>query len=165
MNDVGNVSSHYLMMTTALILIIKVEYDLERERLHKSKIKVLTDLLLKSRTIQNSFCLSISCVYIIIFIFVLQDPEEKDSVTEYDSLQQDDISWMQKARPAFSEEEQNMEAIRSTDDKIYFRSTRDITAGEELRFWLGPSLGKECGLCTPKPGQMRKGEFSFSRNS
>lgn len=99
------------------------------------------------------------------FIFVLQDPEEKDSVTEYDSLQQDDISWMQKARPALSEEEQNMEAIRSTDDNIYFRSTRDITAGEELRFWLGPSLVKECGLCTPKPGQMRKGEFSFSRNS
>lgn len=117
---------------------------------------------------QKSFFLLISFViFIIIFTFVLQDPEEKDSVrTEYDSLQQDDISWMHKARPALFEEEQNMEAIRSTDDNIYFRPTRDITAGEELRFWLGPSLEKECGLrYTPKPDQMRKGEFSFSRNS
>lgn len=49
--------------------------------------------------------------------------------------------------PARFQEEQNMEALRTPDgDQIYFRATRDITSGEELRVWLAPSLEEEHGL-------------------
>lgn len=49
--------------------------------------------------------------------------------------------------PARSQDEQNMEAIRTPDgDQIYFRTTRDISSSEELRVWLAPSLEEEYGL-------------------
>ena len=49
--------------------------------------------------------------------------------------------------PARSQDEQNMEAIRTPDgDQIYFRTTRDILSDEELRVWLAPSLEEEYGL-------------------
>ena len=49
--------------------------------------------------------------------------------------------------PARSEKEQNLQVIRSPDDnKIYFRTTRDILSGEEFRVWLAPSLEEERGL-------------------
>ena len=48
--------------------------------------------------------------------------------------------------PARSEKEQNLQVIRSPDDKIYFRTTRDIFSGEEFRVWLAPSLEEERGL-------------------
>lgn len=48
--------------------------------------------------------------------------------------------------PARYQDEQNMEAIRTPDEEIYFRTTRDISPGEELRVWLAPSLEEEHGL-------------------
>ena len=48
--------------------------------------------------------------------------------------------------PARSEKEQNLQVIRSPDDKIYFRTTRDIFSGEEFRVWLAPSLEEERAL-------------------
>ncbi|PFX34667.1 PR domain zinc finger protein 13 [Stylophora pistillata] len=54
---------------------------------------------------------------------------------------------MSAVHPARSEMEQNLEVIRSPDDdKIYFRTTRDISSGEEFQVWLAPSLEEELGL-------------------
>ena len=54
---------------------------------------------------------------------------------------------MSQVNPARSQDEQNMEAIRTPDgDQIYFRTTRDISSGEELRVWLAPSLEEEYRL-------------------
>ena len=54
---------------------------------------------------------------------------------------------MSQVNPARFQDEQNMEALRTPDgDQIYFRVTRDITSGEELRVWLAPSLEEEHGL-------------------
>ena len=39
-----------------------------------------------------------------------------------------------------------MEASRTEHDQIMFRSTREITAGEELRVWLDQSLERENGI-------------------
>lgn len=75
----------------------------------------------------------------------MQAADEKNSFTEYD-VSHGDFSWMQDVNPARSEEEQNLEAIRTSEDKIYYRSTRDISAGEELRVWLAPSLEQEHGI-------------------
>ena len=53
---------------------------------------------------------------------------------------------MQRVNPARCYEEQNMEASRTEHDQIMFRSTREITAGEELRVWLDQSLERENGI-------------------
>lgn len=53
---------------------------------------------------------------------------------------------MQRVSPARCYEEQNMEASRIEHDQIMFRSTREITAGEELRVWLDQSLERENGI-------------------
>ena len=53
---------------------------------------------------------------------------------------------MQRVNPARCREEQNMEASRTEHDQIMFRSTREITAGEELRVWLDQSLEEENGI-------------------
>lgn len=53
---------------------------------------------------------------------------------------------MSEVNPARYQDEQNMEAIRTPDGEIYFRTTRDISPGEELRVWLAPSLEEEHGL-------------------
>ena len=92
-------------------------------------------------------------------MFLLQVSEGRDLVTEYNSLLHGDFSWMVKVNPARSEEEQNMEAIHSSDDEIYFRTTRDITAGEELRIWLAPSLEQEYGIHAPISEEGIGGQF------
>ena len=78
-------------------------------------------------------------------MFLLQASEKKD-YNEHDLLE-GDFSWMSQVEPARFQDEQNMEAIRTPDgDQIYFRATRDISSGEELRVWLAPSLEEEHGL-------------------
>lgn len=78
-------------------------------------------------------------------VFLLQASEKRD-YNEH-SLLEYDFSWMSQVNPARSQDEQNMEAIRTPDgDQIYFRTTRDISSGEELRVWLAPSLEEEYRL-------------------
>lgn len=69
----------------------------------------------------------------------------RDAVAEHNTSQ-GDVSWMQRVSPARCYEEQNMEASRTEHDQIMFRSTREITAGEELRVWLDQSLERENGI-------------------
>ena len=63
---------------------------------------------------------------------------------------------MGEVNPARTEEEQNMEAIRIPDEQIYFRATRAISPGEELRVWLAPSLEKEHGIQGPESDERFK---------
>lgn len=69
-----------------------------------------------------------------------------------------ELSWMNEVNPARYEDEQNMEAIRTPEgDEIYFRSTRNIAADEELRVWMAPSLGQDHGLHGPSSKEEFKG--------
>ena len=80
----------------------------------------------------------------------MQASDDRNSFTEYD-VSHSEFSWMQDVNLARSEEEQNLEALRtSEDEEIYFRSRRDISAGEELRVRLAPSLEQEHGLLYPR---------------
>ncbi|XP_068757040.1 histone-lysine N-methyltransferase PRDM9-like isoform X2 [Montipora capricornis] len=75
-----------------------------------------------------------------------EDSEWRESVTEHNALQ-GDVTWMYRVNPARCDEEQNMEAIRTQHDQIVFRTTQEISFGEELRVWLDPSLEREHGIC------------------
>ena len=48
--------------------------------------------------------------------------------------------------PARCKAEQNIEVLRTPDEMIHLRSTREIGAREELRAWLSPALVKESGI-------------------
>ncbi|OQR77889.1 hypothetical protein BIW11_06773, partial [Tropilaelaps mercedesae] len=52
-----------------------------------------------------------------------------------------DHSWLQEVRTARFAEEQNVE-VSIIDGQIQFRTTRDISLGEELRVWFGPEFGQ-----------------------
>ena len=75
--------------------------------------------------------------------FAFEKTADRGNVIEHD-LSLGDFSWMSAVNPARSEKEQNLQVIRSPDDdKIYFRTTRDLLSGEEFRVWPAPSLEEE----------------------
>ena len=92
----------------------------------------------------------------LVSLFGLQATDGKDSVNEYDILH-GDLSWMREVNPARFEEEQNMEAICTSQNQVLFRSTRGILDGEELRVWPTPSLEQQFGIIYPSLGAEFKG--------
>ena len=73
-----------------------------------------------------------------------------------DVSSEEESNWMRFIRPAFSEMEQNL-TLQESDGQLYFTTTREILANEELRVWYSEEYAQQHSL-PRKPIEQSNGQ-------
>lgn len=72
------------------------------------------------------------------------------------------LSWMLYVKPARDRHEQNLEAFRDVNGRIFFRSIRSIEAGDQLFVWYSDQFAMEIGIPPLTPDNIQGWHICFA---